>query len=50
MELIALAVGSALRAAPKHPEMPCWQARFDAQIHIPEDCVNCDFCQRYPLL
>jgi pyruvate/2-oxoglutarate dehydrogenase complex dihydrolipoamide acyltransferase (E2) component len=37
-------------AAPKHPEMPCWQARFDAEGHIPEDCVNCDTFQRYPLM
>ena len=37
-------------AAPQHPEMPCWQARFDAEGHIPEDCVNCDTFQRYPLM
>lgn len=37
-------------AAPRHPEMPCWQARFDAEGHIPDDCVDCDIFQRYPLM
>lgn len=37
-------------AAPKHPELPCWQARFDAEGQIPEDCVNCDTFQRFPLM
>lgn len=35
-------------AAPQHPEAPCWQARFDAEGAIPEECVNCDAFQRYP--
>lgn len=37
-------------AAPGHPEKPCWQARFDAEGQIPEDCVNCDTFQRFPLM
>jgi len=37
-------------AAPQHPGLPCWQARFDAEGKIPEDCVNCDTFQRYPLM
>ena len=37
-------------AAPQHPEMPCWQARFGAEGEIPEDCVHCDLFQRYPLM
>jgi hypothetical protein len=37
-------------AAPQHPEKSCWQARFDAEGQIPEDCVNCDTFQRYPLM
>jgi len=36
--------------APQNPQKPCWQARFDAEGHIPEDCVNCDIFQRYPLM
>jgi hypothetical protein len=35
-------------AAAQHPEIPCWQARFDAEGAIPEECVNCDAFQRYP--
>ncbi len=37
-------------AAPQQPGMPCWQARFDAEGKIPDDCVNCDIFQRYPLM
>lgn len=37
-------------AAPQHPELPCWQARFDAEGAIPEDCVKCDVFQRYPMM
>jgi hypothetical protein len=37
-------------AAPQHPEKPCWQARFDAEGQIPEECVNCDTFQRFPLM
>ncbi len=36
--------------APQHPELPCWQARFDAEGAIPEDCVKCDAFQRYPMM
>jgi|GEM_PF-260809 len=36
--------------APQNPQKPCWQARFDAEGHIPEDCVNCDIFQRYPMM
>jgi hypothetical protein len=35
-------------AAPKRPDVPCWQARFDAEGAIPEDCVKCESFQRYP--
>ncbi len=35
-------------AAPQRPGVPCWQARFDAEGAIPEDCVKCDQFQRYP--
>jgi hypothetical protein len=34
--------------APQHPEQHCWEARFDAEGAIPEDCVGCDVFQRYP--
>lgn len=37
-------------AAPGHPEVPCWQARFDAEGAIPEACVKCDIFQRYPMM
>jgi hypothetical protein len=37
-------------AAPQHPDKPCWQARFDAEGAIPEDCVGCDIFQRYPMM
>jgi hypothetical protein len=35
-------------AAPKRADVPCWQARFDAEGAIPEDCVRCEVFQRYP--
>ncbi len=35
-------------AAGQHPELPCWQARFDAEGAIPDECVHCDAFQRYP--
>jgi hypothetical protein len=35
-------------AASQHPEMPCWQARYDAEGQIPADCVGCDIFQQYP--
>ncbi len=35
-------------AAPSHPDQPCWQARFNAEGHVPEECVTCDVFQRYP--
>jgi hypothetical protein len=34
-------------AAPQHPGVLCWQARFNAEGAIPEDCVECDQFQRY---
>lgn len=37
-------------AAPQHPDQPCWQARFDAEGQIPEECVKCDVFQRYPAM
>jgi len=37
-------------AAAQHPDQPCWQARFDAEGQIPEDCVKCDVFQRYPMV
>lgn len=37
-------------AAAQHPEAPCWQARFDAEGAIPEECVHCDVFQRYPMM
>jgi hypothetical protein len=37
-------------AAPAHPDQPCWQARFDAEGQIPEECVRCDVFQRYPMM
>ena len=37
-------------AAPAHPDVPCWQARFDAEGAIPEDCVKCELFQRYPMM
>ena len=37
-------------AAPQHPEKPCWQARFDAEGAIPEECVGCDIFQHYPMM
>jgi hypothetical protein len=35
-------------SAPAHPDMPCWQARFEAEGSIPADCANCDVFQRSP--
>lgn len=35
-------------AAPSHPDQACWQARFNAEGHVPEECVSCDIFQRYP--
>ncbi len=35
-------------AAPSHPDQPCWQARLQAEGHVPEECVTCDVFQRYP--
>ena len=37
-------------AAPQSPDKPCWQARFDAEGQIPEECVSCDVFQRYPIM
>lgn len=38
----------ALCSAPQNGEQPCWQVRFNAEGHIPEECVKCDVFQRYP--
>lgn len=37
-------------AAPQHPDQPCWQARFDAEGQIPDECVSCDIFQRHPMM
>jgi len=37
-------------AAPAHRDKPCWQARLDAEGKIPEQCVECDIFQTYPLM
>jgi hypothetical protein len=37
-------------SAPQNPDKPCWQARFDAEGQIPEECVSCDIFQRYPVM
>ncbi|MGC8780977.1 MAG: hypothetical protein ACP5UQ_08950 [Anaerolineae bacterium] len=37
-------------AAAQHPEVPCWQARFDAEGAIPDQCTNCEIFQRYPMM
>jgi hypothetical protein len=37
-------------SAPQNPDKPCWQARFDAEGQIPEECVTCDIFQRYPIM
>jgi hypothetical protein len=37
-------------AAPSHPDQACWQARFQAEGAIPEECVSCDIFQRYPAM
>jgi hypothetical protein len=36
--------------APQNPGKPCWQARFDAEGKIPEECVGCDIFQHYPVM
>jgi hypothetical protein len=36
--------------APQNTGKPCWQARLDAEGQIPEECVNCDIFQRYPMM
>jgi hypothetical protein len=37
-------------SAPQNPDKPCWQARFDAEGQIPEECVGCDIFQSYPVM
>lgn len=37
-------------AAPQHPDQPCWQARFDAEGQIPDECVGCEIFQRHPIM
>jgi hypothetical protein len=34
----------------QHPDVPCWQARFGTEGHIPETCVGCEIFQRYPFM
>lgn len=29
-------------------DQSCWQTRFTAEGHIPDECINCDVFQRYP--
>jgi hypothetical protein len=36
--------------ASQQPGKPCWQARFDAEGAIPEECVGCDIFQHYPMM
>jgi hypothetical protein len=40
----------ALCDAPQNAGKPCWQTRLDAEGQIPEECVNCDIFQRYPIM
>jgi hypothetical protein len=37
-------------AASSHLDQACWQARFNAEGHVPEECVGCDIFQRYPTM
>lgn len=37
-------------SAPQGGDLPCWQVRLAAEGHIPEECVNCDVFQRFPLV
>jgi len=37
-------------SAPQNTDKPCWQARFDAEGQIPEECVGCDIFQSYPVM
>lgn len=36
-------------AAYKHPEQACWQARFQAEGKIPDQCPRCEIFQNSPL-
>ncbi|HEX9114594.1 MAG TPA: hypothetical protein VGA61_00880 [Anaerolineae bacterium] len=36
-------------AARQHPEQACWQARFQAEGKIPDQCPTCEIFQRSPL-
>jgi hypothetical protein len=40
----------ALCSAPQNTGKACWQVRFDSEGQIPEECVNCDIFQRYPVM
>jgi hypothetical protein len=31
-----------------HPDLPCWQARFQDEGHMPEHCSACQMFHRYP--
>jgi hypothetical protein len=35
-------------AAPKNPDMPCWQARSQAERQMPETCFDCNIYKDYP--
>lgn len=36
-------------AAVGHPDMACWQARLQAEGHIPDTCPTCEIFQRFPM-
>lgn len=42
--------GKAQCSAVSTADKPCWQARFDAEGQVPDECVNCDVFQRFPLM
>lgn len=49
----AKSCGEAARAgcpAFHRPDLPCWQARLEADGSIPEDCVDCERFRRYQLM
>jgi len=35
-------------AAAGQPNLPCWQARFDADGRMPEECADCEMFRVYP--
>jgi len=32
------------------PDIPCWQARMQAEGHMPDECATCEVFQRYPTM